>query len=243
MTKPIIGIISPRNVKVDEPFNNYTRMVDNYFKRVSESGGIPIGVSFPDGKFTTEVLDICDGIILTGGSNLDSTYINTIHYALRNNIPVLAVCMGMQALAGYESTRNIFGTNFPSYQMIEDVYTPKEEDLFLEKVSNHNNVNPFNINDIAKAKHNIKLDNNSKIKSIYNKEVISKPSVHNYKVKENIFGNFFKVTGRTEDNVIEVVENIDPNQWVIGVQWHPELEKENNILFEAFINEAKKHIK
>jgi len=61
-------------------------------------------------------------------------------------------------------------------------------------------------------------------------------SYHKQTVKDS---KFFKVVGRSEDNLIEVVENSD-HIFQIGVQWHPErmLEYDNisNIIIERFVN-------
>lgn len=47
----------------------------------------------------TKIIDMCDGIILSGGSNeLEEDY-SIIKYIYDNNIPCLGICMGMQEMA------------------------------------------------------------------------------------------------------------------------------------------------
>ena len=70
--KPIIGLIAAHHQEDDKPFKNYTKFVDNYAQRIIKGGGIPIGLIFPDGKFSLDSLKICDGIILEGGPSIDS---------------------------------------------------------------------------------------------------------------------------------------------------------------------------
>ena len=49
-------------------------------------------------KKIKDIIDMCDGIILSGGSN-ESSYDNEIiKYIYDNNIPCLGICMGMQEM-------------------------------------------------------------------------------------------------------------------------------------------------
>ena len=82
MEKPIIGMISPRNTKEDKPFDNYTKFINTYPKRIIEAGGIPIGLVFPSGNFEIEQAELCDGFVLQGGPIIESYQINAIKYAI-----------------------------------------------------------------------------------------------------------------------------------------------------------------
>ena len=88
------------------------------------------------------------------------------------------------------------------------------------------------------------LKENSKIYDIYKQKILLEPSIHNYKANDEIFingeGQYFQITGIAADNTIEVLESKNPNLWIIGVQFHPELEDFNQILFDALIKEANK---
>ena len=68
--KPIIGIISSRTEEVDRPFMTKTSFNETYPKRIIQAGGIPIGIIFPNNEFNKDVLDICDGFVLQGGSTI-----------------------------------------------------------------------------------------------------------------------------------------------------------------------------
>ena len=89
MSKPIIGMISPRTINDDSPFKNYTKFVNTYPQMIIKAGGIPIGIVFPDGKFNNEYMDLCDGFIFQGGPTIESSHICAIHYALEKNKPIL----------------------------------------------------------------------------------------------------------------------------------------------------------
>ena len=51
-------------------------------------------------------------------------------------------------------------------------------------------------------------------------------------------GSDFKVSARASDNIIEALEYRDNYHFIIGVQYHPELNDEK--IFKYYINEVKK---
>ena len=237
MGKPIIGVIAPRFEDKERAFQNYTRIVDNFPKRVLEAGGIPIGICFPGGKFNTDVLDLCDGFLFQGGPSTEAARILAVDYAIKHKKPILGICLGMQTMAGYEWAFKNMGLD-----NIEKNYTVASEIYFMEDKEGHNKLDPFYNKDIEKSYHEIFLDKDSLLAQIFHTDVLNMPSIHNSVVKDEIFedGQFFKVTGRDKNGIIEVIESLNPDHWMIGVQFHPELEEQNKILFEKFIQQAKR---
>lgn len=240
--KPVIGIISTRIKEDDRPFMTKTAFNETYPKRITEVGGIPVGVIFPDDKFNTDVLDICDGFIMQGGSTIYSSNINTVHYALDKEKPILGICMGFQTMLGYEFVRGEFGDNFPSYEEIENFFKPEDEVNFLEEKPGHDELNPFYLSKIDKSKHEVLLSKSSKLANIFGKTYLQMPSVHTWCGIDRVLMRpdaIFKVVGRSNDGNMEAIESKDPNWWAIGVQFHPELEEENLPLFKELVLKAK----
>ena len=202
---------------------------------IKKAGGIPIGIFFPDNKFNMDVMKLCDGFLFTGGGVIESSQVQAVHYAITNNRPILGICLGMQTIAAYEWFKKTYGDKI-SYEIIEKEYKTEFENLFLERKEGHNNVNPFYTKDINKSKHGIKLSEGT-LFNIFSSNYIFMPSVHSYIVKKNVFKNsdLFKITGISDDGVIEAIEG---DNFKIGVQFHPEIEKENIKLFEAFVMTA-----
>lgn len=243
MEKPIIGIISSRVETEDGPFMTKTSYNETYPKRIIEAGGIPVGVIFPNNEFNTDVLDICDGFVLQGGSTIYSSNINTVHYALQKEKPILGICMGFQTMLGYEWVRSEFGDGVPTYGEISDFFRPEDEVNFIEKRAGHNNLDPFYLSKIEKSKHGVLLSKESNLARIFNSTYVEVPSVHGWcaldRVLEGNKSHLFKVVGRSNDGNMEAIESTVPDWWAIGVQFHPELEEENLPLFENLVFEAK----
>lgn len=240
MKKPIIGIITYRNIgENDRPYSDFIKFQSVYVQYLMDNNAIPIGLSFPYGKFMEENISMCDGFLFTGGSLIESYQIEVLDYAIKNNKSVLAICNGLQTIGAYSWLRKKFNNDI-NYKKIEEFYDAKNEINFLHKVSNHNNLNPFYLSRIEESKHKVLLLKNSKIHKIFKKLSINEPSLHEYAVNYNVFDNsLFTVSGLSPDNEIEVVE-YNGETFIIGTQFHIELESQNKILFKEFIKSCLK---
>ncbi len=68
------------------------------------------------GLIDTNVLKLCDGLIIPGGANIYPYHFYLLDYAYNNNIPVLGICMGHQIIG---------------------LYANQEEEKDLVKINNH----------------------------------------------------------------------------------------------------------
>jgi putative glutamine amidotransferase len=88
------------------------------------------------------------------------------------------------------------------------------------------------------VKHTVKLESGSRISQIMQSENVEVGSSHHQALAR--LGDGLKPTGWAGDGVIEAVEMED--DWVLGVQWHPELTASNDPaqqrLFGAFVQKA-----
>src|SRR4051812_11929263 len=59
-------------------------------------------------------------------------------------------------------------------------------------------------------------------------------------------GDGLRAVAEAEDKVVEALEGTDPEHFVMAVQWHPERtfesEPASKLLFEAFVDEARKYV-
>lgn len=238
-----IGILPTYTKNMNRPFLNTFSFINNYSDKIKKNKAIPIGIIFPNGKFDENLLKIYDGFLIPGGSTIRLYHILTIHYAITNNKPLLGICMGMQALGIYSIITNELKKNNKkvNYTNISNLYTPLDESKYLKKVKNHNKEETFYINSIAKSSHKVYIKPNTILKNIYHKKVIIEPSIHNFVLKE-IKDNFI-INAKSKEGYIEGIELNNKRKFVLGIQFHPEMETKNNILFKTFIDNCKEENK
>ncbi|MCX6738959.1 MAG: gamma-glutamyl-gamma-aminobutyrate hydrolase family protein [Candidatus Parcubacteria bacterium] len=90
--------------------------------------------------------------------------------------------------------------------------------------------------------HEVIIAEKTALSSFLSLSKITVNSLHHQAIKDVAVG--LRVSARAEDGVVEAVESEEMTaQWILGVQWHPEMliEKhpENKILFEKFIAVAR----
>lgn len=223
LNKPIIGIVSQSyGFDDDALFKDRYYILDNYPKCLVECDAIPIGIVFNNLQVIPENLKICDGFLLTGGIRIDNYHLQIIDYAIKNKIPILGICCGMQAMA---------------------MYSLKEqtESNVLSKINSLlSHDSKGSKQDKGRKAHKIKIiDEDSWLYKLFQQKVIEVNSYHNYQI--NNVGSNFKITALSEDGIIEAIEYNNNNQFVLGVQWHPELLREQQVILKKFISEARKY--
>ncbi len=209
-----------------------------YVDCIRHAGGIP--VLLPPGESRIEELCEClDGIIMGGGGDIhpdryggrnhpsiykvdeerDDTELRLAQIILKENIPTLAICRGMQVL-------NIFlgGT---LHEHIPDIYGEK----VLHRLPPRETVI-----------HDVEISRGSRLSTIVSTSQMEIVSWHHQAVNE--IPREFTVTARAADGVIEAME-IPDHRWLVAVQWHPELsachDRLQQQLFKAFIEASKQN--
>ena len=225
--KPIIGIVG----RLYSGESNII-CIEEIRLAVTKMGGIPLLIlpiykidmnlkklySQEELKDLESILSFCDGFILPGGDTWYRLDEVVIDYAIRRNKPLLAICLGMQALSKMLSGEKRIGYD----------NTIKNNTLINHLEPNNNYV------------HSVIIDKNSKLYSIIGEEKIIVNSRHSYHVPE--LDNAL-VCARSSDGLIEGVELKD-KKFIIGVQWHPESNLEDKYskkLFKAFFINCEIH--
>lgn len=253
MKKIIIGILPTIKLKEnDNPYEDIYKFVDSYSTRIIEQDAIPFGILLNEGKINTDILDLCDAFLLPGGNRIDKTHYEIIEYAIKKNKPVLGICLGMQAMASYDILKEkaIEKNIEPSPENLitlrkqlqeENIYILKKLEvghIHGEKIMNEEiEITRKNILD---SKHSITIEPNTKLYDCYKKAKTDVVSLHTYTLNE--LGKIFKISATAQDGTIEAIEHIDDNLWIVGVQFHPEVEQ-NNPIWKTFIDEINKRKK
>ena len=231
--KIIIGIVPTLHLyKTEDPYQDRYEFVNNYPKKIYEAGAIPIGLLLNDENISIEQLELCDAFLFPGGKRIDHELFKILTYAYKKKKPILGICMGMQAMAIFSVMQEETKNNYMkmSEKEINDLYQKMKSDnptlMILPRPNIHGEV-IVNRKNIEDAKHAIKIEKNSFLYQTYQNKTVAVVSLHNVIVKR--IGPLFKIVARSQDGVIEAIESINPNLFWIGVQYHPEITKDNLI--------------
>lgn len=238
--KPIIGISgSITNLNENRLFAGYrlSFISQDYVESVIEAGAIPYIIPFnTDTSVAVEQIKNIDGLILSGGHDvfpliygeepmqaLGETFperdyfdITLLKTAIELNKPVLGICRGHQLINAANG-----GT------LYQDLSYNKE--LFIK----HSQATKQNI-----PTHTITIEKNSFLEDVFEGTSGIVNSFHHQIINKAADG--FKVIAYTKDGGIEAIEKIDDNNFIVGVQWHPEMmnitDTFSKKLFRKFVN-------
>lgn len=199
---------------------------------VIAAGGLPYFLPFTnDNQMIDQYVKQLDGLLLTGGWDLDPTYygqepllglgdiapsrdeaeIAITKAFLKAGKPILGICRGHQVLAV------VLGCSL--YQDL---------DRQCENILNHHPKIPRN-----RPMHSIQIKEGSILHQIYGQTTAQVNSMHHQAVSE--LGESVLVTATSQDGVIEAIESKRyPN--VLGVQFHPECMAEENEQAQQIFN-------
>ncbi len=208
--KPIIGIVS--NISI----NDEIKVNSNNVMAIELAGGEPIAlITEAEDAIGNSILDMCDGFLFQGGSYSSDFHYKIFEYAKKKNKPVLAICLGFQAMARY-----FFGAG--SVDLISN--------LNLDSNIRHN----LQVDEEI-VMHDIVINKDSYMYKIFG-EMIKVNSRHDKTVVH--VEQPFKISAKTEDGIIEGIEFIDDENYFVGVQFHPEDLEEMFPIFRRFIQIA-----
>ena len=203
-----IGIIA-RDEKIDN--TTMKSITKNNLKHLHNKCNYIGILNYDNSLINTEILDLCDGIIIQGGKDVYPYHFQILEYCIKNNIPLLGICMGHQIIGLYSINSN--------------------NDNDLIQIDNHQ---------IKDGNHIIHIKKNSIMCKIFG-PTLKVNSRHSFAVKKVNLP--FKITSISEDNVIESIEYIDNNNFILGVQFHPEDLDNTENLYNYFLKEVLKRKK
>ncbi|MCF6093858.1 gamma-glutamyl-gamma-aminobutyrate hydrolase family protein [Microaerobacter geothermalis] len=211
--KAVIGITCSFTEEEDL-FDSKFHLFASYVKAIQISGGIPILIPISQIENISHVLDLIDGLLLSGGGNSSrlktmsrlpnlyeqnpfrhefDTAITT--HALKRKMPILGICRGHQTI------NEVMGGTMH---------------LNLQDITSHNHLQTEKANI---STHLIKITESSQMFKCYGEKMVRVNSFHRQAVDKP--GNGLRVTAVSEDGIVEAIEGIN-YPFLLGVQFHPE---------------------
>lgn len=189
-------------------------------RAVWRGGGLPIQlIDLREREALEQAIAGCDGLVLQGGVDVSpSSYgeeplrpewkgdairdrheIAAIEVALALGKPILGVCRGAQVL-------NVARGG----SLYQDINTQVADSLV------HRDWHRYEI-----IEHTVSLVPDSWLAGVYAQtpELLTN-TVHHQAVKRIATG--LEIAARAPDGIVEAIEDIGADHWMVGVQWHPE---------------------
>lgn len=227
--RPIVGI--PCRYKWE---TSYYELRETYADALYAAGGTPLLLPLiPKPDFIETVIDKLDAVCLSGAVNdvdplrygrepkpalgpvvprRDETDMMLLAAAEARRLPVLAICFGIQSLNVYRGGTLV--QDIPSE--VQDSIKHMQGDVFTRR------------------SHSINITEDSLLAKLAGTTHSAVNSHHHQAV--DIVGRDLEPIAWAPDGVIEAVINTRPEQFVLGVQWHPEVNWDEDPLSQAIFN-------
>ncbi len=232
--RPLIGITTSFNNS-----KNRANLSEKYYNAIERAGGLPLAIPPLRDKAALKALaERLDGVILSGGPDIDPSYFQEMPHPQLGNIcprrdeaeifiageiirlskPLLGICRGMQVM------NVVMGGN-----LYQDISSEIKDPL-------------KHIQDAPRwhKSHEIEIiEEESLLFKIIGQRRIKVNSFHHQAVKKPAAD--YKITALAPDGVIEAIESRQRGIFWIGVQWHPEElidDPAHMRLFQFMINAA-----
>jgi len=242
-SKPRVGI--PWRT-LDEERQRSVEKLNFYFDAVRRAGGEPehISLALPEAELKKQAAAL-DGFVLPGSpadvdpvryaeprhaktktldADRDRTDSTILDHAMAAHKPVLAICYGCQILNVHQGGSLL--QDIPAQKPGSDAHG--KTDLAASATTKD-------------LEHEATLAPDSRLQKLAGGTDVTINSSHHQSIDRP--GEKLAVTARGTDGIIEGVELQSPQDWVVGVQWHPERMPEDAFaqkLFADFVSAARK---
>lgn len=220
-----------------DPHSPLYTLSEHYIEALRRVGGVPLLLAQPDSEDAEAIIDAVDGLVLTGGGDIDPVTYGMVNEGLSRDlapradaaetaliraargrrIPTLGICRGMQAL-----NVALGGTMRQHITTEAGPHRPE----------------PTDFNEIKRHGHDITIEPGSRLAQLYGVGRRYVNSYHHQAVDR--VASPFTVTAMADDGVVEGIEH-DGSWRCLGVQWHPEktLDDSDDVLFASFVDSVR----
>jgi putative glutamine amidotransferase len=243
LSKPRVGI--PWRTRDEERQHNVEKL-NYYFEAVRRAGGVPehVSLGLSNEELQRQVSKL-DAFVLPGSpadvdparyaeprhdktktldADRDRTDSTILDHAIAVHKPVLAICYGCQILNVHQG-----GT------LVQDIPAEKPG------TDAHGKTDLAASTATKDLEHGATLAEGSQLKKLAGAAQVQINSSHHQSIDRP--GETLLVTALGTDGIIEGVELQSPDDWVVGVQWHPERMPDDVLaqkLFAEFVSAARK---
>lgn len=234
--RPVIGITVDTH---DKP-NQYESPC-GYATSVERAGGLPVLLPYKaDVALVSDYVDLCDGIILSGGNDIDpAVYGDAPYHPKAAPIDPLRQRFEMALLAEIERRRTpVLGICLGSQMM--NVYRGGSLHQHLPDIERPGQLEHGKLEEGRYPRHDVTLVADSLLGQTIGRTDVLANSSHKQAVKT--VGRGLRVVATAPDGVIEATEDPAFPLW-LGVQWHPERisdEPEHLKLFQLLVDRARR---
>ena len=230
--KPLVGVMPLWDDEKDSLW-----MLPGYLEGLQEAGATPVILPLTEGREEIEhLVDICDGILLTGGHDVDPSVYGeealngtvlcckardnmerlVLEDAMQKDKPILGICRGIQLINAL-----LGGT------LYQDLPTQHPSDI------DHHQTPPYDV-----PVHDVFIKKDSPLYDCLGSDRISVNSYHHQAVKD--VAPCLEVMAESEDGIVEALYK-PFYRFLWAVQWHPEFsyKKDDNSrkIFKAFVRQ------
>jgi putative glutamine amidotransferase len=230
--RPLVGI----SMRYDWR-NEFFYLRQTYGEAVYGAGGLPLYIPlFPEADYLEPLVDRLDGLVLAGSNSdvdplrygtdphpklgdvlprRDATDAMLIALAEERNIPLLAICYGLQALNVARG-----GTLVQDIEsQVDGAIKHQQGDVYVRHCHKIDILNGTLLSDLAGT-------------------TSTTVNSHHHQAIERLGRNLTPVAWAS-DGVVEAVVDDTSEHWIFGVQWHPEVgwaeDALSQAIFSAFI--------
>ena len=211
-SQPVIGITANYS-------DGVCSLAPGYYQSILKAGGTPFIIPpFEDTQALLTVLNHVDGILLSGGADINPLFLNEdpirelhginpyrdrqelllVKLAANRQIPLLGICRGVQIM-----NAALGGT------LYQDIYAQHPSECIKHSQDLERSF----------ASHKVELTAGSLLEKLFHTTSLPVNSFHHQAIKEPAPG--FSVSARSTDGIIEAIESNEYKS-MLGVQWHPE---------------------
>lgn len=235
--KPIIGITGSKTNATQYSID-IEYVPSSYVAAVQKANAIPLIIPIDRPDAVKDYVDSIDGLLLTGGVDVsplfyqeepkiklgvtlperDEFEIPLIIETINQKKPILAICRGMQIMnVAYG------GTLYQDLSEYENVSVKHSQET-----------------DSKRGTHQINIGKNSYLSTLLGEKTLVN-SLHHQAISKLAVP--FDPVAWSSDGLIEAFESISNDEFILGVQWHPEamapISASQQSLFEHFAAVAK----